>query len=92
MVLPLAIVSVDDRVKPLSIGCFCMCGVVVMFWNLYKPAAGPWLATIASLAVLLLGANRKVRKQLLVVGVLASLVLLVRPGVTDTIWNTYLRR
>jgi hypothetical protein len=90
MVLPLAmylLTTVSSRFQKV----FLYVCVVVMFWNLYKTSSrGPWLATIASLAVLLLGANRKVRKQLLVVGVLASLVLLVRPGVTDTIWNTYL--
>ena len=90
MVVPLTmylVTTVSSRLQKV----FLYVCLVVMFWNLYKTASrGPWLATIASLAIVLVASSRKVRKQLLAVGALASLVLLMRPGVTDTIWNTYL--
>jgi hypothetical protein len=63
----------------------------LMFWNLYKTSSrGPWLATILSLSVLTVVARPKIRRRILAVALLAVVVLMIRPGVADTIWNTYL--
>lgn len=64
--------------------------LILMLWNIYKTSSrGPWLATAVSMIVFFLAANGKVRKQFLLIGALVILVLLTRPGVKDTIVNTY---
>jgi hypothetical protein len=64
--------------------------ILLIFWNLYKTSSrGPWLATILSISLLLLAAKSKIRKQIVAAAVFAAAVLLIRPGVADTLWNTY---
>ncbi len=90
MMIPIALyllTSVGSRFKEVSLY-ICL---VLMFWSIYKTGSrGPWLATAASMTVFFFTANRKVRKQLVKIGALVVVVLLMRPGVKDTIWNTYL--
>ena len=64
--------------------------VVLMFWNIYKTMArGPWLAVIMSLVCLLLLSGTRIRKYLLVISVITISVLVIRPGVWQTIKDTY---
>lgn len=64
--------------------------IVLMFWNIYKTMSrGPWLALMLSLLLLLLFSQGGVRKYLVVISVLATLVLVVRPGVWETVKDTY---
>lgn len=65
--------------------------ILLIFWNLYKTSSrGPWLATILSLAPLLLAGRPKMRKRIAVVALLAVSTLIIRPGIAETIWNMYL--
>jgi O-Antigen ligase len=64
--------------------------LILMFWNLYKTTSrGPWLATIISISLLLLGSEARLRKWVVAVACLAVLCLIVRPGVAETIWSAY---
>lgn len=64
--------------------------IMAMFWCLYKTMSrGPWLAAIISLALLPFFSPSKTRKHLLVILLLAVSALVIRPGVWDTIENTY---
>ena len=66
------------------------CGLLLMFLNIYKTSSrGPWLALILSMGVIFLWDNRRVRKYLAAVAVLTVAVLVIRPGVWDTIANIY---
>ena len=65
--------------------------ILLIFWNLYKTSSrGPWLATVISLAPLLLAGKPKMRKRIAVVALLAASALIIRPGIAETIWNMYL--
>ena len=64
--------------------------VMLMFWNIYKTMSrGPWLALILSAILLLLFAESRIRKYLLVISVITISVLIIRPGVWTTLVNTY---
>ena len=90
MVIPLTLYLLTTASTRLQKVLLSVC-VVFMFWCLYKTGSrGPWLATASSLAILFFAVKGKFRKQLLLIGALVLLVLLMRPGVLDTIWNTYL--
>ena len=90
MMIPIALyllTSLGGRFQKVSLY-ICL---VLMFWNIYKTGSrGPWLATVASISIFFFTANRKVRMQLVKIAMLVVVVLLMRPGVKDTIWNTYL--
>lgn len=63
---------------------------LLMFWNLYKTSSrGPWLASILAMSILMATAKAKIRKRIIVAAVLAGGVMLLRPGVAATLWNTY---
>jgi len=65
-------------------------GLLLMFLNIYKTSSrGPWLGLILALAVIFLWDQGRVRKYLAVVGILTIAVLVIRPGVWDTIVNIY---
>ena len=69
---------------------FLNVSLFLMFWGLYKTGSrGPWLAAALAMGVLAVGAEAKVRKQIIAVAVLASTVMIVRPGIADTLWNMY---
>jgi hypothetical protein len=64
--------------------------IILMFWNTYKTMSrGPWLALVISLILLLLLSQAKIRNRVVVISLLTILVLVIRPGVWQTIKDTY---
>jgi len=64
--------------------------IVLMFWNVYKTSSrGPWVAVCGSLVLLAVLLQNKTRKHILVIAALALSVLIIRPGVWETIFNVY---
>jgi O-antigen ligase len=62
-----------------------------MFACIYKTGSrGPWIALALSLGTLLVFNKARVRKYLVVIALLTVSVLVVRPGVGETIWNNYI--
>lgn len=65
-------------------------GLFLMFLNIYKTSSrGPWLAVMISFGCFLLLGHNRLRKYLLVFAALTVLVMVVRPGVLDTLTNIY---
>lgn len=66
-------------------------GLLLMFLNVYKTSSrGPWLGLILSLSIIFLWDNGRIRKYLAVVAILCIAVVVIRPGVWDTISNIYI--
>ncbi len=64
--------------------------LILMFWNLYKTSSrGPWLATALALTILAFTAKAKIRQRIAAIAIVAITILIIRPGVADTLWNTY---
>jgi hypothetical protein len=64
--------------------------VVLMFWGVYKTSSrGPWIVVGISCFLLFLLANGRVRKYVAVIVLLASLALVARPGIWETINGLY---
>jgi hypothetical protein len=64
--------------------------IILMFWGIYKTSSrGPWITTGVSGALLFFLVANRVRKYLAVVAVLAVAVLVMRPGILQTIENLY---
>ena len=90
MTIPLALYLLTT-VKSRFQKSFLYFSLIMMFYSIYKATSrGPWLATGLALGLLMLATKGKLRKQIVALGVLAVLALLARPGVADTLWNTYL--
>ena len=69
---------------------FLWVAVLLMFVNIYKTGSrGPWMALALSLAILLVLGQVQMRKYLILVVVFAVVVLIVRPGVWNTIADLY---
>jgi hypothetical protein len=69
---------------------FLWSGLLLMFLNIYKTSSrGPWLGLAISLGILLVCEHGRVRKYLAAIAVLTVAVLVIRPGVWDTIANIY---
>jgi O-antigen ligase len=89
MMIPLTFhlaISSESWVKKI----FLNVSLLLMFWALYKTGSrGPWLATAIALSILTVAAESRVRKRMLAVAVLAGAVLILRPGIADTLWNMY---
>jgi len=69
---------------------FLWIGILLMFTCIFKTSSrGPWLALAASLALLLFFGRGKIQKYMAVISLLTLTVLVVRPGVRETIWNNY---
>ena len=69
---------------------FLWIGLCLMFLNIYKTSSrGPWLDVMLGCLLLLLFGKRQTRKTILLLGALSVSVLLVRPGVWDTIAGIY---
>jgi O-antigen ligase/polysaccharide polymerase Wzy-like membrane protein len=65
-------------------------GTFLMFLCLYKTGSrGPWLACGFSLGVLAVFCPRNIRRYVVMIALLTMTVLVVRPGIWDTILNTY---
>jgi hypothetical protein len=63
---------------------------ILMFWNLYKTSSrGPWIAAVFALVFLSFAAKAQIRKRIISVAALTAAVLILRPGVADTLWNMY---
>ena len=70
--------------------CFLNCSLLLMFWSLYKTGSrGPWLAAAVAMGILVLASEARVRRNLIVVALLAGMILIARPGIADTLWNMY---
>ncbi len=64
--------------------------IIMMSWNMYKTLSrGPWLALALSLFLLLLFSSGSLRKHLAVIILLTVSALIIRPGVWETLRNTY---
>jgi hypothetical protein len=62
----------------------------LMFWAIYKTESrGPWLATAMCCFLLFFLMKKRVRRYLIVLAVLASITLLSRPGILETIEGLY---
>jgi O-antigen ligase len=69
---------------------FLWSGLLLMFLNIYKTSSrGPWLGLTISLGILLVCEHGRVRRYLAAIAVLTVAVLVIRPGVWDTIANIY---
>jgi len=69
---------------------FLWVGMLLMFLNIYKTSSrGPWLGLGISLLFLLVWESGRVRKYLAALAALTAVVLVLRPGVWETIANIY---
>jgi len=69
---------------------FLWAAILLMFLDIYKTSSrGPWLAIILSVAVMFVFGRGPVRRSLAVIVLLSVTVLVVDPGVRDTIGNIY---
>jgi len=74
--------------KARRIALWIMC--LPMFLCLYKSQSrGPWLAAIFGCLLVFLLTSKKVRKYMLFIACLSAAVLIIRPGVYDTIAESY---
>lgn len=90
MAIPLALylTSVAQRGKRKF---FLWVAILLTFMVIYKTMSrGPWLGVIIALALMFLLGQNRVRKYLLVVGLLTVSVLVIRPGVWDTVKDVYI--
>jgi len=90
MVIPLVFYLLTTSSKGWSRKIFLNVSMFLMFWALYKTSSrGPWLATGFALFILTAAAESRIRKRVLAVVVLAGLILVLRPGIADTLVNIY---
>lgn len=69
---------------------FLWSAILLMFMNIYKTRSrGAWLGLILALVMLLVLERGKVRKYILVIGALTVFVLVVRPGVYQSLMDIY---
>jgi hypothetical protein len=65
-------------------------GIVLMFFNNYKTSSrGPWLDTMLGCFILVIFARGKIRKNIVIIGVLSIVAMVVRPGIWDTVKGIY---
>jgi hypothetical protein len=89
MTIPLAVYMVTSS-KSWVKKMFLNVALLLMFWSLYKTGSrGPWLAAAFAMGILAVAAESRIRKRIITVAVLASAVMIVRPGIADTLWNMY---
>lgn len=64
--------------------------MLLMFWALYKTGSrGPWLAAASAIGILAIAAKGTIRKRVIIIGLLGCAILVLRPGITDTLINMY---
>jgi O-antigen ligase len=89
MVLPMVlylIANAKSSGRKLALWLICL----PMFLCLYKSQSrGPWLAAIFGFVFVFLLTYKQVRKYMLVIAALALAVLIIRPGVYETIAESY---
>jgi hypothetical protein len=65
-------------------------GVILMVLNCYKTSSrGPWLDVILGCLLLVIFARGKLRKNILIIGVLAIAAMIIRPGIWATVRGIY---
>jgi hypothetical protein len=65
-------------------------GLLLMFVCIFKASSrGPWIALFGSLSLFLFMGHKKIRSYIVFIGLLACSVLIIRPGVLETLWNDY---
>jgi hypothetical protein len=88
-VLPMALYLVSVA-KEKSQRIILWSGLLLMFLSLYKTQSrGPWMAAMLSVGLYMPWGGKKIRKYLLIIGILCAAVMMVRPGVYDTIADMY---
>lgn len=86
--MTLYLISLADKGRRRT---FLWGGILLMFTCIFKTSSrGPWMALAASLALLLFFGRGKIKKYMAVIMLLTLTVLVLRPGVWETIWNDYL--
>jgi hypothetical protein len=89
MGIPMALYLLANEEK-LARKVFLWIGLLLMFASIFKTSSrGPWIALGLSVLPFLFVGQKKMRKYILTICLLAGLVLVVRPGVWETIWNDY---
>jgi len=90
MVIPIALYLISLS-KSSKQKLFLWFTVALMFACIYKTGSrGPWMASFITLSVLLFcGGRTRLRKYLSVIAFLTIAVLIVRPGVWETLANRY---
>ena len=69
---------------------FLWVAILLMFLNIYKSMSrGPWLGLILAFILLFVFESGKMRKYQMVIAALALAVLIIRPGVLETIKGLY---
>jgi hypothetical protein len=64
--------------------------IIIMFYDIYKTMSrGPWLALVMSLLLLLFFSERSIRKYLIIIFLISVSSLIIRPGVWETLRDTY---
>ena len=65
-------------------------GILLMFLNIYKTSSrGPWLDVMLGCVLLVIFARGKIRKNILIIGVLALAAMAIRPGIWATVKGIY---
>ena len=65
-------------------------GIALMFLAIYKTdSRGPWLALLMSCVGLTLFGGRKLRRYLVIIALLTSVTLVLRPGIWTSLYNMY---
>jgi hypothetical protein len=89
MTLPLLIYLVSNTRSNARKVCLWVVALL-MFLNLYKTTSrGPWIAAVSALVLMFLVGDRRMRRAVLVICLLATVVLVARPGVWTSVTNLY---
>jgi hypothetical protein len=88
-VLPIALYLLAKATTPAR-RAWLWCGIFLMFLSIYKTSSrGPWLALVLGSVVIFFFGPRRIRASLLFLALLSMAVLIVRPGVWETVANYY---
>lgn len=90
MVIPFAFYLLTSSSRGWLQKAFLNLSLVLMFWSLYKTGSrGPWVAAAVAMLILTIASESKIRKRVTRVAAFAGLLLILRPGITDTLVNMY---
>jgi hypothetical protein len=69
---------------------YLWCALLVMLLCIYKTSSrGPWIALLMSVVLLAVFGRGKLRSTIAVIGILMAVILVVRPGIRDSIMSLY---